>query len=155
CLGREPTHFGCIRWSEVRRRAAAALARLEIDIDAERELGSCSIAVQQLVAIARALQIEAPLLILHEPPSSLDSDEVAELYRILRRLRDEGLSIVFITHFLDQVYALAERITVLRDGRLVGEFEARSLPRVQLVSHMLGREARDAEPAARAAALTQ
>jgi simple sugar transport system ATP-binding protein len=155
CLGREPTRFGRILWSEVRRRAAAALARLDVDVDVARELGSCSIAVQQLVAIARALDVDARLLILDEPTSSLDADEVAELYRILRRLRDAGLAIVFITHFLDQVYAVAERITVLRDGRVVGEFEARSLPRVQLVSCMLGREMRHEEPAARSPRRTQ
>jgi simple sugar transport system ATP-binding protein len=155
CLGREPTRFGCIRWREVHRRAAAALARLDVDVDVTRELSSCSIAIQQLVAIARALDLEARLLILDEPTSSLDADEVAELYRILRRLRDGGLAIVFITHFLDQVFAIADRISVLRDGRLVGQFDARSLTRVQLVSHMLGREMREEEPSERAASLAQ
>ncbi|MCG3126996.1 MAG: Fructose import ATP-binding protein FruK [Phycisphaerae bacterium] len=139
-LGREPTRLGLIRWREVRRRARAALARLELDLDVARELGGCSIAVQQLVAIARALDMRAKLLILDEPTSSLDADETAELFLVMRRLRDAGLGIVFVTHFLDQVYQVADRITVLRDGRLVGEYEAASLSRLELVGRMVGRE---------------
>ena len=145
CLGREPTKWGRIRWGEVRRRARAALARLELNLDPSRELASCSIAIQQLVAIARALDVEARLLILDEPTSSLDADEVAELFRVMRRLREQGLGIVFVTHFLDQVYAVSDRITVLRDGRLVGEFLTAQLPRLELVSRMIGREYRPRE----------
>ncbi|MBI5864625.1 MAG: sugar ABC transporter ATP-binding protein [Planctomycetes bacterium] len=137
-LGREPTRLGMIRWREVRRRARAALARLELDVDVARELGSCSIAVQQLVAIARAMDVRAKLLILDEPTSSLDADETAELFSVMRRLRDEGLGIIFVTHFLNQVYEVADRITVLRDGRRAGEFETAKLPRLELVGHMIG-----------------
>lgn len=143
CLGREPVSrllAGKIRWREVRRRADAALARLGLRLDVRRELGSCSIAIQQLVAIARALDVDARVLILDEPTSSLDRDEVAELFSVLRRLRGQGLGIVFITHFLDQVDAVSDRITVLRDGRLVGVRRAAELPREQLVGMMVGRE---------------
>ncbi len=142
-LGREPTSpwmLGRIRGGLVRRRAAAALDRLGVRIDTRRELSDCSIAVRQLVAIARALDVSARLLILDEPTSSLDRGEVAQLFAIMRRLRDQGLGIIFITHFLDQVYDISDRITILRDGTLVGEYEPRSLPRMRLVSLMIGRE---------------
>lgn len=142
CLGREPVRRGwarCIRWGEVRRRARAAIDRLGLTLDVSRELGVCSIAVQQLVAIARALDLDARVLILDEPTSSLDRGEVARLFDILHRLRDGGMGIVFITHFLDQVYAVADRITVLRDGRLVGVHRAADLSRERLVGEMVGR----------------
>lgn len=149
-LGREPMRrpriLG-IDWRAVRRRAAAALARLGLELDVKRELGSCSIAVQQLVAIARALDINARVLILDEPTSSLDRDEVRELFTVLRRLRDQGLAVLFITHFIDQVYAISDRITVLRDGRLIAERSAAQLPRQELVSLMVGRELGAGKPA--------
>src|SRR5690606_16811519 len=93
----------------------------------------------------RAIDVSARVLILDEPTSSLDEREVAELFAVIRRLRDEGLAIVFVSHFLDQVYALADRITVLRNGGLVGEYAAVELPRLQLVAHMMGRELREVE----------
>jgi simple sugar transport system ATP-binding protein len=96
-----------------------------------------------MVAIARALDLKARLLVLDEPTASLDEKEVAELFDVMRQLRAQGLGIVFVTHFLDQVYALSDRITVLRNGQLVGEFPAAELPRLQLVSHMLGHEVKD------------
>ena len=129
------------------RRATQALARLELKIDVWKELASCSIAIQQMVAIARALDIAAKVLILDEPTSSLDAREVEELFAVLRRLRDQGLGIVFVTHFLDQVYAVSDRITVLRDGRLVGDYATAELPRLQLVSKMIGREVTEHKPA--------
>ncbi len=138
-----------------RRRAQAALARLGVTQDVGAELASCSIAHQQLVAIARALDVSAKVLILDEPTSSLDLEEVRQLFTVLRRLRDQGMGIVFITHFLDQVYEVADRITVLRDGALVGEYDPAALSRVGLVSLMIGREfvpsaggTRTGEPAA-------
>ncbi len=147
CLGREPTRLGMIRWRALGRRAAHALARLELKIDVWKELASCSIAIQQMVAIARALDIAAKVLILDEPTSSLDAREVEELFAVLRRLRDQGLGIVFVTHFLDQVYSVCDRITVLRDGRLVGDYATAELPRLQLVSKMIGREVTEQTPA--------
>jgi galactofuranose transport system ATP-binding protein len=140
CLGREPLRFGMIHWKAMARRATAALARLDLKLDVWQELSSCSIAIQQMVAIARALDTSAKLLILDEPTSSLDAREVEELFSVMRRLRDEGLGIVFVTHFLDQVYEVTDRITVLRDGRLVGTFITAELPRLQLVSKMIGKE---------------
>jgi len=140
CLGRETTRLGTISWKEIRRRAEAALERLDIKIDVTRELASYSVAVQHMVAIARALDVNAKLLILDEPTASLDEGEVEELFTVMRKLRDDGLGIVFVTHFLDQVYAICDRITVLRDGQLVGEYETAQLPRTALVSAMIGRD---------------
>jgi galactofuranose transport system ATP-binding protein len=139
CLGRQPTWLGLIRWSAITRRARAALARLDLSLDVSRQLSSYSIAIQQLVAIARALDISAKLLILDEPTSSLDGAEVEELFKKLRKLRDGGLGIIFITHFLDQVYEISDSITVLRNGCRVGCFAAKDLPRINLVSHMIGK----------------
>src|SRR4051812_48410383 len=140
-LGRLPTVAGlAVRWGAVRKRSEAALARLDLNIDVSRPLGSYSIAIQQMVAIARALDVSAKLLILDEPTSSLDQGEVERLFDVLRRLRDQGLGIVFVTHFLDQVYQVTDRITVLRNGRLVGEYETKHLPRAELIARMMGRE---------------
>ena len=146
-LGRQPGRFGFINWQAVRTRARAALARLGITCDVDTELGSLSVALQQMVAIARALDIDAKVLILDEPTASLDEREVEELFRIMRQLRDEGMGIVFVTHFLDQVYAVTDRITALRNGILVGEYLTAELPRLDLVGHMLGREVKAEEHA--------
>jgi simple sugar transport system ATP-binding protein len=152
-LGRQPGRGGFLNWRAIRRRARAALARLEFACDVDAELGSLSVAHQQMVAIARALDTSARLLVLDEPTASLDEHEVAELFAILRRLRAAGLGIVFVTHFLDQVYAVTDRLTVLRNGRLVGAYATADLPRLELVGRMLGREvsAADFSPGAAAA----
>jgi simple sugar transport system ATP-binding protein len=142
-LGRQPGKFGFVNWRAVRRHAREALARLEVECDVDAELGSLSVALQQMVAIARALDLRAKLLVLDEPTASLDEKEVAELFSVMRRLRGEGLGLVFVTHFLDQVYAVSDRITVLRNGQLVGAYATAELPRLTLVSHMLGREVKD------------
>ena len=139
-IGREPRRFGCIEWRAVRRRAVEALARVNVDIDVASPLAGHSIALQQMVAIARALDISADVLILDEPTSSLDQDEVDQLFGVIRHLRSEGIAVVFISHFLEQVYEIADRITVLRNGRLVEEARTADLPPVALVSKMLGRE---------------
>jgi simple sugar transport system ATP-binding protein len=139
-LERHPTRFGLISWRRVRERAAAALARLGLDIDVGRALGSYSLAVQQLVAIARALDRETRVLVLDEPTASLDAAEVQRLFAILRDIRDRGIAIVFITHFIDQVYAISDRITVLRNGRFAGTGTVAEMPRRRLVETMLGRE---------------
>lgn len=141
CLGRESHGFGGIKWGEVRSRASAALSRLGLSIDVRRPLGSYSIAIQQMTAIARALDVSAKVLVLDEPTSSLDRDEVRQLFDAMRKLRSEGMGIVFVTHFLDQVYEVSDRITVLRNGSLVGSSDASSLPRLELVSQMIGRDA--------------
>lgn len=145
CLGRTRTRFGMIRWNDARVRARAALARLGLQLDVDQTLSDCSIAIQQLVAIARATDIDARVLILDEPTSSLDEGEVEQLFTVVRRLRSQGMAIIFVSHFLDQVYALADRITVLRNGKLVGEWPAAQLPRLQLVAHMMGRSVSEVE----------
>ncbi len=142
-LGREPRRWGCIRWRKIRRRAAALLAELDVQVDVTSPLNTCSIALQQMVAIARALDVQARVLILDEPTSSLDAAETRQLFAIMRRLREQGLGIVFITHFLDQVYEVSDRITVLRNGHLVGSYDSASLPRIELVSKMIGRSTSD------------
>ncbi len=145
CLGREPKGPFGIKWREMQGRAEEALSRLGIKIDVRRPLGSYSIAIQQMAAIARALDVSAKVLVLDEPTSSLDSDEVEQLFSAMRRLRDEGMGIVFITHFLEQVYAVSDRITVLRNGQFVSETPAGDLPRLELVSQMIGRDASELE----------
>ncbi|MBX3618600.1 MAG: sugar ABC transporter ATP-binding protein [Rhizobacter sp.] len=143
-----------IDWAALNAEAETWLARLNLHIDVTRRLDSYSVAVQQMVAIARALAVQAKVLILDEPTSSLDEDEVARLFDVLRRLRGEGMAILFVTHFLDQVYAISDRITVLRNGELVGEYLASALGPSMLIAAMVGRElARQSgeAPAARAA----
>ncbi|MEH1100879.1 sugar ABC transporter ATP-binding protein [Micromonospora sp. CPCC 205561] len=139
-IGREPRRLGAIRWGEMRRRARQLLARLDLDIDVTAQLGTYSLAVQQMVAIARAIDVRARVLVLDEPTSSLDAGEVAQLFRVMRQLRDEGIAILFVTHFLDQVYGIADRITVLRNGTLVGEYRTEELPQFSLVEKMIGKE---------------
>jgi galactofuranose transport system ATP-binding protein len=139
-LGRQPTRFGLLRKKIIRKRAEEAVGRLGLTLNVSRLLGACSIAEQQLVAIARALDVNARLLILDEPTSSLDEREVKFLFGILRDLRARGMALLFVTHFLDQVYAISDRITVLRNGRFVGEYSTAELPRLKLIGAMLGRE---------------
>jgi simple sugar transport system ATP-binding protein len=129
-----------IDWARMHRDARAVLARLHLDIDVTRLLSSYSVAIQQLVGIARALSLKSRVLILDEPTSSLDEQEVQTLLAVLRRLREDGLAILFVTHFLDEVYAIADRITVLRDGALVGEYRTAELNSAALVRAMIGRE---------------
>ena len=130
-------------WRKMNAGAAKLLENLGIPAKPNQQLGSCSIAVQQMVAIARAVDMECKVLILDEPTSSLDEQEVAKLFTLMRDLRAKGVGIIFVTHFLDQVYEVCDRITVLRDGQLVGEYAIENLPRVQLVSKMLGKELDD------------
>lgn len=130
-------------WKKMNAGAKRLLEELGIPAEPGRQLGDYSIAVQQMVAIARAVDMDCKVLILDEPTSSLDEQEVAKLFRLMRDLRAKGVGILFVTHFLDQVYEVCDRITVLRDGQLVGEYAIENLPRVQLVSKMLGKELDD------------
>ena len=139
-LGREPRRFGGIDWRAMRRRAAEILEGLSLDVDPNSLLNSHSLAVQQLVAIARAIDIKAKVLILDEPTSSLDLEEVAELFRVIRSLKESGVAILFVSHFLDQVYEISDRLTVLRNGQLVGEYLTPELLRIDLVQAMIGKE---------------
>lgn len=140
-IGREPRKFGRIDWNEMNRQAKRLLAdRLQVHIDVTRPLDAYSVAVQQLIAIARALNISAKVLILDEPTSSLDANEVWELFAVMRKLKEQGLAILFVTHFLDQVYEISDRISILRGGEFVGEYMAADLPRMELVLKMIGKD---------------
>jgi simple sugar transport system ATP-binding protein len=138
--GRQPKRFGAIDWPDIKRRAQAALLRLDVSLDVTRSLDAYPIAVQQMVAIARALSVDARVLILDEPTSSLDDGEVAQLFKILRHLKQSGIAILFVTHFIEQTYAISDRITVMRNGEREGEYLARDLPADQLVAKMVGHE---------------
>ncbi|MBD0414070.1 sugar ABC transporter ATP-binding protein [Oryzicola mucosus] len=138
-IGRQPMRFGLINRREMDKNARALLAQYDIDIDVSADLASYSVAVQQLIAIARAVDISGKILILDEPTASLDRHEVEVLFTVIRRLKARGLGIVFITHFLDQVYAVSDRVTVLRNGKLAGTSLCVDLPKLDLVSLMLGR----------------
>ncbi len=138
-IGRQPKKMGRIDWDEMERWATEMLERLNLNIDVKRPLSSYSVAIQQMVAIARAVDISSGVLILDEPTSSLDHNEVQQLFNVMRKLKGDGMAIIFVTHFLDQVYEIADRITVLRNGTLVGEYETSKLPRKELVAKMIGK----------------
>ncbi len=139
-IGREPRRAGRIDWKAMNQRARQMLLRLDVDIDVQQTLGSYSVAIQQMAAIVRALEISsARILILDEPTSSLDAHETARLFQVMRQLKSEGMAIVFITHFIDQVYEVSDRITVLRNGKLVGSYDTSALPQLELIANMLGR----------------
>ncbi|HEY6629673.1 MAG TPA: sugar ABC transporter ATP-binding protein [Acidimicrobiia bacterium] len=144
-LGHEPHKGGRIDWKAVHRLASEHLEGLGISIDTRSMLSNHSIAIQQLVAISRAMVLDAKVLILDEPTSSLDRGEVEQLFAVIRDLRDKGAAILFVSHFLDQVYEIADRITVLRNGKLVGEYLVKDLPREDLVTKMIGRVLKEFE----------
>ena len=132
-------------WKKMNEDADRILNNLGIPAKASQQLSDCSIAIQQMVAIARAVDMDCKVLILDEPTSSLDESEVEKLFGLMRDLRSRGVGIIFVTHFLDQVYEVCDKITVLRDGQLVGEYVIEDLPRVKLVAKMLGKELDDME----------
>ncbi len=137
------TNDATLNWKKLNEDTEKILKALDIPATATQQLSNCSIAVQQMIAIARAVDMECKVLILDEPTSSLDEQEVAKLFKVMRDLKARGVGIIFVTHFLDQVYEVCDKITVLRDGQLVGEYEIKDLPRVQLVAKMLGKELDD------------
>ncbi|PID56866.1 sugar ABC transporter ATP-binding protein [candidate division KSB3 bacterium] len=139
-LGHEPIKRGCIAWKQMKNDAQKLLQRFNLPIDVERTLGDVPVAIQQMVAIARALELKARLLILDEPTSSLDLGETEELFLQMNRLKQEGYSIIFITHFLDQAFRISDRITVLRNGKYIGTYHTERLSKVDLISKLLGRE---------------
>ena len=139
-IGREPKVGPLINWKTMRKNAQTLLESLDIHIDVSAAVENYSIAIQQMIAIARAVDMSAKVLILDEPTSSLDDGEVEKLFVLMRQLRDKGIGIIFVTHFLEQVYAVCNRITVLRNGTLVGEYKIEDLPRVQLVAKMMGKD---------------
>ena len=139
-IGREPRRFGFIHRGEMIRRATELMQRYGFSLDVTEPLGRFSVAMQQIVAICRAIDLSAKVLILDEPTASLDTSEVEMLFTLMRHLRDQGISLIFVTHFLEQVYAVTDRITVLRNGEFVGTRNTKELPYIELVKMMLGRE---------------
>jgi simple sugar transport system ATP-binding protein len=135
--------YTVVKWGTMKKRAREILNNLGIPAKPTQQLANCSLAVQQMVAIARAVDMDCKVLILDEPTSSLDEQEVLKLFSLMRELKRRGVGIIFVTHFLEQVYEVCDRITVLRNGELVGEYEIKDLPRVQLVAKMLGKELDD------------
>ena len=143
-IGREPlTRLHTIDRKSYNKRSQKIMDELGISVDVTQNLENYSLAIQQMVAIARAVDMECKVLILDEPTSSLDDDEVEKLFVLMKGLREKGVSILFVTHFLEQVYAVCDRITVLRNGSFVGEYPISELPRVKLVAAMMGKDLDD------------
>lgn len=143
-IGREPlTKLHTVDRKSYNKRSQKIMDDLGISVDVTQNLENYSLAIQQMVAIARAVDMECKVLILDEPTSSLDDEEVEKLFTLMRRLKDQGVGIVFVTHFLEQVYAVCDRITVLRNGKYVGEYPIADLPRVKLVAAMMGKDLDD------------
>jgi len=139
-LGHQPTRFGLIRKSVIEARAREVLATYGLEIDVRAELGSYSVAIQQIVAIARAVELSGKVLVLDEPTASLDRNEVQRMFDVVERLKKRGLAIIFITHFLDQVFALSDRVTILRNGRKVGTERLQDVTATDVVRMMLGKD---------------
>lgn len=139
-VGRQPMKGGMINWKEINRRAKELMSRFHMDIDVTRPLNNYSTAIQQMVSIARAVDIDAKILILDEPTSSLDDNEVQLLFNVMRELKAEGMGIIFITHFLDQIFAVSDRMTILRNGTLVGTYNTADITKLQLVTLMIGKD---------------
>ncbi len=145
CLGRTSRRFGLLDWRRMHAEAAALLARFGIAIDVRQPLARLSTATQQMVAIARAIGFQAKLVIMDEPTSSLTEREVETLFGVIRQLRSEGVAVVFVSHKLDELYAVCDRVTIMRDGRTVLAAKLAELPKIDLVAHMLGRNAQSVE----------
>ncbi len=139
-LGREPRRLGVMNRGAMNRDARSLLGRLGISIDVTRPLYELNIALQQMVALARALSFESRLVILDEPTSSLDAREVQTLFDVIRSLKADGVSVLFITHRLDELYAVCDRVTIMRDGQTVAEREMNEIDKLGLVATMLGKE---------------
>ncbi|KAB8126367.1 sugar ABC transporter ATP-binding protein [Gracilibacillus oryzae] len=144
-IGREIKKYGRLAWKEMNQHAEKLLERLQLNIDVTKLLSSYSVAIQQMVAIARALNVSAKILILDEPTSSLDRDEVQQLFAVMRQLKKDGLAIVFVSHFLDQIYEITDRLTVLRNGEWIGEYKTEAIDRMELVSKMIGKDLAELE----------
>ncbi len=138
-LGREPRRFGFVDWKRMNNDARALLERLGLDIDPRAALGSLNIALRQMVAIARGVSFGAKVVVLDEPTSSLTEHEVSTLYDVIRRLKAEGAAVVYISHRFDELYTVCDRVTILRDGKLVGTHPLAGLEKLDLVRSMLGK----------------
>jgi ribose transport system ATP-binding protein len=143
-LNREPRRFGLIDSRRMRQQARVVLRQFGVDVNVSRPLRSLGLGAQQMVAIARAVQIDARVVIMDEPTSSLEKREVETLFRVIKQLREAGIAIVYVSHRLDELYKICDRVTVMRDGVVVGGgLDMRSLDRLRLVSMMLGRDVVD------------
>src|SRR5712671_5996170 len=140
CLGREPRRFGIINWEELYSRAHQLLNDLHLGIDPLTPVRNLGIGQQQLVEIAKALSQDARILVLDEPTAALTDAEVETLFEILNNLRARGVAMIYISHKLDEVFRLSDRISVLRDGRTVGTNAARELDEGRVIAMMVGRE---------------
>lgn len=141
-MGYEPKRMGVfIDWKEAHNRARSILTRFGINIDVTAPLGSYSTAIQQLVAIARAVSLDAKLVIMDEPTSSLDASEVEVLFGVVRSLRDAGVSVLYVSHFLDELFEICDRVTTMRDGRTVDCRSMEGVTKLDLIARMLGRDA--------------
>ena len=139
-LSRERRRFGFLDWGRMHREAEELLSRFRIKVDVGQSLSQCSTAIQQMVAIARAVSFDSKLVIMDEPTSSLDDHEVAVLFQVIRQLKSSGVSVIFVSHKLDELYAVCDRVTVMRDGRTVVTGTLTSLSKLSLVTTMIGRE---------------
>ncbi len=139
-LGRQPTRWGLIRRREIEERARDLLKTYGLDIDVRAELSTFSVAIQQIIAIARAVELSGKVLVLDEPTASLDRTEVDLLFKVVRELKAKGLGIIFITHFLDQVFELSDRVTILRNGRKITTQALAGLDATDVVRMMLGKD---------------
>src|SRR5712675_2852579 len=139
-LGAQPTNrFGVVQWRRMAREAGEQLARFGIDVDPLSRLGDLSIGLQQSIEIARVLFSGARIIILDEPTSALSPPEVERLFATLRRLRDEGTSIVFISHFIEDILRISDTVTVFRNGRKVAEAQAVATSKAALIEAMIGK----------------
>jgi galactofuranose transport system ATP-binding protein len=139
-LGREHRRYGLLDWGRMNAEAADLLRRFAVEIDVRRPLMEFSTAIQQMVAIARAVSFKAQLVIMDEPTSSLDEREVAVLFDVMRRLRAEGVAVIFVGHRLDELYRVCDRVTVMRDGRTVMVSPMADIGKLNLIAAMLGRD---------------
>jgi ribose transport system ATP-binding protein len=139
-MGREPRRWGLIDWRRMNREASAILERFGIHLDVTQPLTSLNVAIQQMVAVARAVSFQSKLVVMDEPTSSLDEREVATLFDVIRQLKSEGVSVVFVSHRLDELYAVCDRVTIMRDGKTIDDRAISSISKLELVSAMLGKE---------------
>ncbi len=139
-MGREPTRYGLLDWKRLNTEANRILVQMGIEIDVTKPLADYNIAVQQMVAIARAVSFKSKLVVMDEPTSSLDDHEVHILFETIRRLKAEGVSVIFITHRLDELFVICDRITIMRDGKTIETRDISSITKLELVSKMLGKE---------------
>ena len=139
-IGREPKKAGGIDWKTINRRAAELLTTLNLNIDVTKTLGSYSVAVQQMIAIARAVDVDAKVLILDEPTSSLTANEVESLFRIMRELKEQGVALVYISHKMDEIKVIADEVTIMRDGHYIGKWDVANMTKEEIIAKMVGRE---------------